>query len=802
MSLYESLTRVLAPFASRLNGLLTGYDGTVYSTPAEAVRMQISDLHVLIGDIDGDAKISGSAVSYDGTESDLTATTMQGAVDEVCENVSELNGRLDQQADALGMTNLPWDKTAPTVNNYSAAGGGTLDGYTLTVPSGATVAGTTRVGCSVLFNNAEFVGKKLILKPHFTITGDTSAFVFVSTKQEGNDGVYTVEDDSITAPVIVCDLTNATANGLSTKYYYFYVQGKGTTVGQDTVITYTGYDLLYYDEQSEVIGTIQSDIATIGESVAELEEVKSGILPLIPQNPITSIFSRVNDLKNGATSSDGIITIPSGSTGNQTYLGVRTFTMSQIRGCTLNFTIRYSVTDTIASKLNPIVLANGTGVTTKNLNLSDNTVTAEIVVPSDTTATYVLVALKLVNSSALASDATITMTDYSVTVPGTLEEGIENTINENLSNNENLSALVDIRQSSLTTFFSKVSATNHGSTVEGSTLTVPSGQTGNQDYIGIRVLGDIDKVKGRTFDVTVPYTVSSNLVGKTAIILQANGTGTTFNSSSWDGETVKANITVSDDATSTYVVIGVKVVTSTAFAEDATLTMGEYSVTETVSLQNGIANLLGSGRFYGKKMSCFGDSYTSQQGWQDTTVRILGLDSYSNVAIYGGVLTTGYAGIQNVDLDSDILTILYGTNDYSNNMALGTIEDDATSPTTFYGALKYVFEWASTNLPKCLIVPMTHTQRWASAKDLEFIANNGYGTGGQPKNNLGYSLLDYANAIIDVAERYGYRVLDFNRWGQVNKNNEGSFYGADHLHPSATSYILMGTKIAKFIQQE
>ena len=556
------------------------------------------------------------------------------------------------------------------------------------------------------------------------------------------------------------------------------------------------------------LDTIVDEIVDkFGETNGRLHQYEDAITPLIPQNPITSIFSRVNDLKNGATSSDGIITIPSGSTGNQTYLGVRTIAMAQIRGCTLNFTNKYAVAGINASTLRPVVFANGTGVTTKNLNLSDdNTVTAEIVVPSDTTATYVLVALKLVNSSALTSDATITMTDYSVTVPGTLEEGIENTINENLSNNENLSALVDIRQSSLTTFFSKVSATNNGSTVDGNTLTVPSGQTGNQDYIGIRVKGDIDKVKGRTFDVTVPYTISNNLVDNPAahvgIFALSNGTGTTFNSTNWDGEKVTANVTVADDATSTYVAVALKVVSTSAFSSDATLILGDYSVTETVTLKKGIANLLGSGRFYGKKMSCFGDSYTSTQRWQPTTVKILGLETYSNVAIYGGVLTTGYAGIRNVDLDSDILTILYGTNDYSNNMPLGTIEDDSTNPTTFYGALKYVFEWVSTNLPKCLVVPMTHTQRWASTKDLEFIANNGYGTGGQPKNNLGYSLLDYANAIIDVAERYGYRVLDFNRWGQVNKNNEGAFYDADHLHPSATSYILMGTKIAKFIQQE
>ncbi|MBQ5687253.1 MAG: SGNH/GDSL hydrolase family protein [Ruminococcus sp.] len=547
-----------------------------------------------------------------------------------------------------------------------------------------------------------------------------------------------------------------------------------------------------------------NDFYPTTKAVADaLEVVQAEIDSVKVDTPFTYLFSRTNSLKNGATSTDGIVTIPSGQTGNQTYLGIRTFEMSSIKGLTLKFSVPFEVSDSILSNMTPVVLTNGTGVTTKSITFSNNVVNAVIDVPSDTTATYVLVVLKLVNTTALSNDATIALGDYVVTKSSTVEEGVHTIIDENLSENSDLSALEEMKKTELTEYFSLASSALDGATVSGNVLTVPSGQKGNQAYIGIRVLAHIDRVKGHTFDVSIPATISSNLAGaKTKILMQVNGTGATVNSSSWDGVTAKANITIADNATSTYVVAAVKIVNSSAFTETATITIGDYNVTETVTLQNGIANLLGSGRFYGKKMSCFGDSYTSQEGWQPKTKEILGLASYSNVAIYGGVLTTGYAGIQNVDTDSNILTILYGTNDYSNNMPLGTIEDDATSPTTFYGALKYVFEWVSTNLPKCLIVPMTHTQRWASAKDLEFIANNGYGTGGQPKNNLGYSLLDYANAIIDVANRYGYKVLDFNRFGQVNKNNEGSFYGSDHLHPSATSYILLGNKIAKFIQQE
>lgn len=80
MSLYSSLRQVLAPYAAKLNGLLTGWDGTEYNSPGEAVRSQISALHVLIGDEPGTA-INASAVGYEDSN--------------VADALDGLNGRLD-----------------------------------------------------------------------------------------------------------------------------------------------------------------------------------------------------------------------------------------------------------------------------------------------------------------------------------------------------------------------------------------------------------------------------------------------------------------------------------------------------------------------------------------------------------------------------------------------------------------------------------------------------------------------------------------------------------------------------------
>lgn len=71
---------ITGPIAAAVDALKTGYDGTSYQTAAEAVRTQINDLHVLIGDEPGTA-ISADSIGYEGGS--------------VADALAGLNGRLD-----------------------------------------------------------------------------------------------------------------------------------------------------------------------------------------------------------------------------------------------------------------------------------------------------------------------------------------------------------------------------------------------------------------------------------------------------------------------------------------------------------------------------------------------------------------------------------------------------------------------------------------------------------------------------------------------------------------------------------
>jgi hypothetical protein len=69
--------QVLAPFAAKIKGIQTGYDGTVYPNPGTAVREQVKDLHVMIGHVPGQA-INASAVAYGNSDVGTELTNVNG----------------------------------------------------------------------------------------------------------------------------------------------------------------------------------------------------------------------------------------------------------------------------------------------------------------------------------------------------------------------------------------------------------------------------------------------------------------------------------------------------------------------------------------------------------------------------------------------------------------------------------------------------------------------------------------------------------------------------------------------------
>ena len=103
MSLYTALTQVLAPFAAKIKGIQTGYDGTEYDSPGEAVREQINDLHVLIGDTPGTA-IQASAVAYNNSNVAAELTNVNGRLVTLDERVAALEAGGESDVEVFDAT--------------------------------------------------------------------------------------------------------------------------------------------------------------------------------------------------------------------------------------------------------------------------------------------------------------------------------------------------------------------------------------------------------------------------------------------------------------------------------------------------------------------------------------------------------------------------------------------------------------------------------------------------------------------------------------------------------------------------
>lgn len=335
----------------------------------------------------------------------------------------------------------------------------------------------------------------------------------------------------------------------------------------------------------------------------------------------------------------------------------------------------------------------------------------------------------------------------------------------------------------------------NGSSYTQPTLTIPSGETGNASWIGAKYfLPDYVFGKKIHMDITCRYSKVGNYLSaiqlgtaiKDAIIKDNNGY-------------ITVECTIPEDYQSSYIAFAYRVTNTTPLTEDGYITVKDtqiYLIDESIPV-NSIQKLLPT---YGKKMYCLGDSYTHMEFWQGTVMHRCGLSDYELSAVYGGSLTTNYADCELVYTDSDIVTVFYGTNDWKNNADIGTISDDVSNGNvTFMGALNYVANWLSVNRPNAQVLFITHSQRYNST-DEEYCAKYGISDNGYAKNSKGNTLEDFAKAIIDVANKYGYPVCDLFHNSGINKNNLSVYYEDDKLHPNSRyGGVRIGNLIAQSI---
>ena len=208
-------------------------------------------------------------------------------------------------------------------------------------------------------------------------------------------------------------------------------------------------------------------------------------------------------------------------------------------------------------------------------------------------------------------------------------------------------------------------------------------------------------------------------------------------------------------------------------------------------------------RFANKKIACIGDSITYGVGSDTNTswVKYIGDILKANSLNYGiSGSTIAYHATRNpmcnrytsMDQNADVITVLGGVNDWANSIALGVYGDTTTA--TFYGALDVLFKGLINRYPGKIICAMTPLR---SARTSE----GAFDAFGEQTVN-GKRLVDFAEAIKNMAARYALPILDLNKMSGIAPDipsQKAALMATDGIHPNDEGYKVLGNKIAAFI---
>lgn len=204
----------------------------------------------------------------------------------------------------------------------------------------------------------------------------------------------------------------------------------------------------------------------------------------------------------------------------------------------------------------------------------------------------------------------------------------------------------------------------------------------------------------------------------------------------------------------------------------------------------------------GKKILTMGDSITSPNKYQNEIKKITGA-TIVNAGVSGAKFTfvEGHDDVnpysfwklaQTVDLiDIDYIFVNYGTNDYSNDILLGTATEN--NPAHFKSAIYEGLKTLMLRKPSLKIIFATPIYRMAlrngsTMDDIDIT----------PNTIANLYMKEYVDAIKEVCSKFRVPVFDaYNECG-INKFNIDT-YLSDKLHPNDVGHELIGRRYADFI---
>ena len=193
-------------------------------------------------------------------------------------------------------------------------------------------------------------------------------------------------------------------------------------------------------------------------------------------------------------------------------------------------------------------------------------------------------------------------------------------------------------------------------------------------------------------------------------------------------------------------------------------------------------------------------TYNDEIGWVNQVGKSLGLEVTRGASSGNGyVYSTGSGNAKSITNDTnfafyDFALYAWGTNDYGNNCEIGSIDDETPGREHLhlYGVLHWIIRKVLSDNMKCtpiLITPINRTDYGTEE------SNWAYGT----PNELGYTLSDYCDAIVNIAKYYGIPYVD-NRISPFTRVTTQYLLG-DNLHPTEIGYKMYGKWLSAQLSQ-
>lgn len=205
--------------------------------------------------------------------------------------------------------------------------------------------------------------------------------------------------------------------------------------------------------------------------------------------------------------------------------------------------------------------------------------------------------------------------------------------------------------------------------------------------------------------------------------------------------------------------------------------------------ENELENKMVPRRWEGKKWYALGDSFTEQNIYPYYLNEYCKFAEYHNAGWSGHNMKAMLTKLSQQSTSGyDIVTVLCGTNDYSDGTVLGTVADSADTD-TFYGHTKKVIETIIGQNPTARLCFFTPMIRGAFENQPVYPAHN----------SAGFGLDVYVDAIRDVCAAYAIPCCDTFRTSQFNTLTLSALT-QDNLHPNDVGGKLLARQMQGFIE--